>query len=325
MKNILIVARATASKLALMICLQFLLIKSFSQNVHISLAIKKNTSNPVAFATLNFLHEKKQRICDIDGKFDGIVDINDSLLISSVGFVDSILFIRDLLQYPIVMLRQKTSDMKEVVVKTGKRQSIGNIKLREDRSIIGGDSLSPSFEIAKLMKTKGINHEFKILTVSFRQKKYYPTMPLMLRIYAVNKDGLPGEDLLIDSVYMVRQEMYHDDIITIDVRSANIVLNNEDFFVGLLFLHPFNENLIVKNKLGFGNDAGIFETKKEHEILTYRRSNHFNHCWYNEYTTGIIIPKQNQFDEKRGVADFNNSNLKPINLIAGVEIEVLNP
>ena len=312
-------------KMAFILCLLLMNTKSFSQKVQIAIEIKDNTNNPLAFATLALLNENKQYVCNSNGKFVGIADEKDSFLISSVGFLDSILYVRKLLNNPIVILQRKISVMKEIIIKNGKKQSIGNLNLKEDRSIIGGDSSSPSFEIAKLIKTKGVYTEFKVLTVSFRQKHFYNSMSLKLHIYTVNNSGLPGDDLLIDSTYLVRSEMWHDGIITIDVRSANIILKNEDFFVGLQFLHPFDEKLLNKNKMGFVKDAGIIETKKEQEALTYRRSNHFKKCWHIEYTTGYIIPKQNQYDEINYLENPSKSNLKPINLIAGVEIEVFDP
>lgn len=311
------------NRLALILCLLFSISNSFSQKVKIAIEIKNNKNSPVAFATLTFLSDKKQYVCNSNGQFVGITDEKDSLLISSVGFVDSVFYVRQLLNNPIVIMRQKVTLMKEVVIKNGKKLSLGNLNLKEDRSIIGGDSSSPTFEIVKLIKTKGVYNEFKLLNVSFRQKKFYNTMPLMVSIYNVNNSGLPGE-LLIDSPFLIKPEMFHNGEITIDLRSANIILNNEDFFVGLLFLHPFDEKL-SNNKWGFKDDAGIFETKKEHEALTYRRSSHFKNCWYAEYTNGIIIPKQKQFNELKYLEDPHSSNLKPINLIVGAQIEVINP
>jgi hypothetical protein len=310
-------------KLAFLLFFTLLNKKSFSQKVKIALEIKNGKNYSVSYASLTLLNEKKNFVCNLNGKFEGFADLQDSILISSVGFLDSIFYIKQLLNNPIVNLRQRVNLMKEVVIKNGKKLSLGNLNLKEDRSIIGGDSSSPSFEIVKLIKTKGVYNEFKVLTVSFKQKQFYSTVPLLVHIYSVNNYGLPGDELLIDSPFLVMSDMYHDGIITIDVRSANIILNNEDFFIGLQFLHPFDKKLIDK-KWGFGMDPGIFETKKEHEQLTYRRSNHFKKCWYAEYNNGFIFPKQNQFDEKKYIENPSNSNLKPINLIAGVEIELFN-
>ena len=313
----------TFNRLALVICFLFSISNSFSQKVKIAIEVNNNKSSPVGFATLTLLSNKKQYVCNSNGQFVGIIDEKDSLLISSVGFVDSIFYVKQLLNNPILIMRQKVNLMKEIVIKNGKKLSLGNLNLKEDRSIIGGDSSSPTFEIVKLIKTKGVYNEFKLLTVSFRQKQFYNTMPLMVSIYNVNNSGLPDE-LLIDSPLLIRQEMFHNGVITIDLRSANIILSNENFFVGLQFLHPFDEKTNT-NKWGFKNDAGIFETKKEHEALTYRRSSHFKNCWYAEYTTGLIIPKQKQCNELNYLEDPHSSNLKPINLIAAVEIEVFNP
>ena len=308
-------------RLTFLLCLILLFTNSFSQKVNLVLEIKNSSNHPIPYTTLTLLDEKKQYVCNSNGKFEGAVDQQDTILISSVGFIDSTLSVWQLLNNPIVKLRQKTNLLKELIIKNGKKLSLGNINLKEDRSILGGDSSSPLFEIVKLIKTKGNYNEFKVLRVSFRHKQFYSKMPLMLHIYKVNKNGLPGEELLADSPYLVRQDMYHDGIITIDVRSANFVLNNEDFFVGLQILHPFDEKFI-DTKWEFAKDLGIIETKKEHEALTYRRS---KNCWYAEYTSGFVIPKQNQFEEKKFLEDPYDSNLKPINLIAEVEIEVFKP
>lgn len=301
---------------AYVLCFLLLSAKSFSQKVHVSFDVKGNTNNVIPFATLALLGEKKEYVCNLYGKFDGIADVQDSFLITSVGFIDSIFYVRGLQNNPIVTLRRKVTIMNEVIIRTGKKQYLGNINLKKDRSILGGSSSSPNFEIAKLIRAKDINREFKVLTVSFRQKYFCDSMPIMVHIYSVSNNGLPGEDLLINSPFIVRPEMYKNGILTIDISEANVVLKNEDFFIGAQFFYPFDQKLITK-------DVGIGETKKELEELTYRRARVFNKRWYAEYTTGFIIPKQNQFGEERYLEN-TTSVLKPINLIAGVEIEVFN-
>ena len=321
-------------------CFSLLFTKSFSQKVDISFEVKSSTYNAIPFATLTMLNENKQYVCNLNGKFIGIADVKDSFLISSVGFIDSILYVRNFQKNQIVILRQKITIMDEVIIKVGKKQLLGNLNLKHDRSVLGISSTTPSFEIAKLIKAKGIYNEFKLLTLSFRQRHFCKTMPLIVHIYSVDKSGLPDKDLLIDSPFIVRPDMFKQGIITIDVRHANIILRDEDFFVGLQLLYPFDEKLTTnydntiaeikrdpedlayRRGSAFDYDIGIRETKREAEQLTYRRSRVFKNRWYADYTTGIIIPKQNLFNEERHLENSDSSNLKPLNLIAEVEIEV---
>lgn len=69
---------------------------------------------------------------------------------------------------------------------------------------------------------------------------------------------------------------------------------------------------------------GIGKTNKDLESITYRRANVFKKRWYAEYTSGYIIPKQNEVKEELYLEN-TKSVLTPVNLIAGVEIEVFNP
>ncbi len=298
-------------------CFSLLMTKSFSQKVDISFEVKSSAYNAIPFATLTMLYENKQYVCNLNGKFAGIADIKDSFLISSVGFIDSILYVRNFQKNQLVILRQKITIMDEVTIRSGKKQLLGNLNLKLDRSVLGYSSTAASFEIVKLIKANGINNEFKLLRVSFRQRNFSYNMPIIVHIYSVDKSGLPDKDLLLDSPFIVRRGMFKRGIITIDIRHANIILRNEDFFIGLQLLYPFDEKLIPNY------DIGISETKRETEQLTYRRGSAFKNRWYAEYTTGIIIPKQNKLNEESSFVKSDSSNLKPLNLIAEVEIEVL--
>lgn len=305
------------TRLIYILCFLLPLTKLFSQKVKVSIEVRSNTGTTIPFATLSFLGEKKEYVCNLDGKFAGVADVQDSLLVSSIGCIDSVFYVRELWRDSVITLRRKVTTMNEVVIRSGKKQLLGNINIKQDRSVLGGSASSPSFEIARLIKAKDIGSGFKVLAVSFRQKHFCDSMPITLHIYAVSSDGLPGEDLLMNSPFIVKPEMYKTGIITIDVRDANIILKHEDFFIGVQFFYPFDEKSVRK-------DVGIGETHKDWEGTTYRRANIFKKRWYIEYTNGFIIPKQNQFNEERYLEN-GTSGLIPVNLIAQVEIEVFNP
>jgi hypothetical protein len=304
-------------RLSFTLSILLLITKSFSQKVHISFNVKSSTSEEIPFAGLTLLGEKKEYVCNINGKFSGTANGQDSLLVTSVGFVDSVFYVEYLLNNPVAILRRKISVMNEVVIRNGKKQLLGNLKIKQTRSILGGSPSSPSFEIARLINAKDLHGDFKVLKVSFIQKRFCDSMPIMVHIYSVNNDGLPGEDLLMNSPFIVQPEMYKDGIITIDIQDANVVLKKQDFFIGAQFFYPFDATSVKK-------DVGIGETNKDLTGLTYRRASVFKKRWYAEYTNGFIVPKQNQFSEERYLEN-STSVLEPVNLIAEVEIEVFKP
>lgn len=196
------------TRLVYILCFLLPVTKLFSQKVHVAFIVKSHTNDVIPFATLTSLGEQKEYVCNLDGKFAGTADSRDSILISSVGFIDSVYHVASLQNDSVAVLRRKTTVMNEVIIGTGKKQFLGNLDLKQSRSILGGSLSSPSFEIAKLIKAKGINTEFKILKVSFRQKYFCDSMPIMVHIYSVNNDGLPGEDLLLNSPFIVTPDMY---------------------------------------------------------------------------------------------------------------------
>lgn len=303
-------------RLSYMFCFLLLVTKSFSQKVNVFFEVKSNTNDPIPFATLSLLGEKKEYVCNLRGQFAGVANFQDSFLATSVGFIDSIFHVKTLQNNSIVMLRRKLTTINEVVIRNGKKQFLGNLKIKQTRSILGGNTSSPSFEIVRLVKAD-IHSEFKVLKVSFRQKRFCDSMPIMIHIYSVNDDGLPGEDMLIKSPFIVSPEMYKNGIITIDIQDADVILKNENFFIGAQFFYPFDAKLVKK-------DVGIGETNKDLTGLTYRRASVFKKRWYAEYTNGFVIPKQNQFEEERYLEN-NTSVLEPINLITEVEIELYKP
>ncbi len=156
--------------------------------------------------------------------------------------------------------------------------------------------------------------EYKIATVSFKQKNFSADMPLRLHIYSVGENGLPDKELLKQQIVISENE-HKDGIISVNVKNQNIFIEKASFFIGLQWINAGKIDIPKVRK----NEIGIGETSRIAKRLTYHRGKVFNHQWYSFSEAGLLIPSK-----EVGKSALVLSPLKgnPINLLASALIEV---
>ncbi len=287
----------------------------FAQEKRFLIYVQDVKHNKIQYSIIKSLHDNNYFITDSNGVFEKKLNIYDTLIVSNLGYNTSTFQIKNAKNIDTIYLTEKGENLGEVIVGNFETVKAGILKEKQQRSF-SGDNTSSIFEMTTLVKIKEIAKKIRISKIYLKQKNFNTTSPIALHIYSVGNNGLPERDLL-DKQVIISHEMHKKGLITIDVKDKNIYLNATDFFVGIQFLTPYNA--IQKSSI----DDGIAETTTLRDSLTYRRSLKLNNRWYIEFTNGIFIPKQNNFDEKSYTFNEKVKENNPINMIAEVEVEIL--
>ena len=244
------------------------------------------TNQPIPFATIKVLHRPFGAFTNDKGNFEVEAFPNDTLLISSIGFVskkvtgftDTIFLQSVLKELPRVIVTQKR------FIST----HIFGIKAKADFQ--WGPS-GYGEEFAQKINLNLTDNEYcQVKKVTLSVKRFSAETPVLLHIYSVDTlTGLPLDELL-SKQYFISKEHFRKERITIDISSEKLYVNDSTIFVSFEWL-------------GYGNVDGITPksstklnmTNEVSQILTYSRTlRHPSFHWYpapqiNEKVTNTIF------------------------------------
>jgi len=285
---------------------------SIGQNKIISgIVFNKNDRNVIPYA---IIHSTKYNIfynTDENGKFKIDIPINDTIIFSCIGYENLTLVNFSLID--TIYLNEKINQLEDVIISKSLPLEIGILENKKTRSFLG-ESLNDNYEAVNLIKVPEKIKQYKISKIKFKQKTYSPNMIFRLRIYNLDDNNLPGEELLKKQIIMSK-EYFNNGILEFDLKDQNIILEKSSFFAGIQFISSDKVDLTKMNI-----DIGIGETNRLKEILTYRRNRGLNYKWFVEYEKEVLFPGIKGKNE-----DIIPIPLKgaPINLLASAIIEIL--
>ena len=193
--------------------------------------------------------------------------------------------------------------------------NIGTKFKSQQRSFCGDESLN-SYEMVTLMRVGDLVKKYRLKKIYLNQKKYAINNTIKVHLYTVNSFGLPQNEILSKQI-ILEPNMYKNGRVIIDLKDQNLVFKNQNFFIGIQFVKPYN--YVVPEKI---ND-GIGETTKDSDTLTFRRTNQYDNRWFVEFNNGLFIPKQGLYKEKSLLEPSSSKKNYPINMIANAEIEII--
>ncbi|MEO7314043.1 MAG: carboxypeptidase-like regulatory domain-containing protein [Ginsengibacter sp.] len=296
--------------------LSFLLLpslSSFTQGVFIKGVIySKGGKLPVSYATIQLSGTKNIIDSDENGYFEIFANSEkDSLLITCIGFKSYTIPVRYFKDTDSVFLEENFLKMDEVHIKNPVLKTFGIVNEKMGSSRIGGTSAGRS-ELTTLIEIPTSIESYYISKVFIRGKRFREENPVRLHIYAVNENGLPGEELLKKQVIIAKQFFdTKNNIITIDVKDQNILLENVSFFVGIEW--------ITSIKVKFGTGPEIIQTDKASKLLSYYRPfPGYNNSWYAHYSKngGLLIYENGELP---GIVTSPTKG-NPLNMCASAEI-----
>ena len=290
-------------------CLLLLSLGTIGQGTLVKGQVLSNQNRLIIpHATIQIINTLNIIDADEKGYFEIIVNKNDSLLITCIGFKNvkvSESYFRD---NDSIFLYENFLKMDEVFIKNPVVYTFGivNEKMGSSR---GGGNEAERTELTTLIEIPKTIESYRISKVFIKGKTFKEENPVRLHIYSVNENGLPGEELLKKAIILCKKEG-DGNILTIDVKDQNIILENASFFIGVQWMTS------VKVKIFTG--PYIIQTYKIPKILSYYRSSKFNkNYWQVEYKDALLV----FVDGKLPAIGTPPSKGNPLNMCASAEIE----
>ena len=284
---------------------------SLSQRILIKGTVLSNENNQfIPYATAQIINTQNIVDGDESGYFEITANKDDSLLISCIGFEQLIIPVSYFKDKNSIVLKENYLKMDDVIVKNPVSYTFGIVNEKMGSSRSGGSEAARS-ELTTLIEIPKPIESYRISKVFIKGKKFEEENSIRLHIYAVNENGLPGEELLKKPMIIKKEEFNNNNkIITIDVKDQNIILENASFFIGVQWMTS------VKVKPFIGPE--IIQTYKESKILSYYRQTTFNkNYWQVQYKDAILV----FVDGKLPAKGTRPSKGNPLNMCASAEIE----
>ncbi len=262
----------------------------------------KTQKNPASFVTVGVHNINKYRDADINGNFEITAKSSDSLIFSGIGYKKCLHAVSEILLKDTIFLETEYIENKPVIILKPKVETFGLNNAKKDRTCTGG-SEAGRYELVTLVKIPEIVKAFRLSKIFIKGKDFSNENPVRLHIYNIDSNGLPGTELLTKEIIITSSDK--KDMVTIDVKEQNIVIENNSFFAGLQW--------ITSDKVKMFTGPQIFETFEEKSVLTFRRSllNRAN-SWYAFFRKGIFFFPSKNIPQ----------NDTPINALIFAEVEV---
>lgn len=223
-----------------------------AQEKEIRILNSKN-NKPISYANIKFLKSKKGTFSDDKGIFSINSSINDSLLISVLGFEKKIFPIREI-KYTI-FLNSKTITLKEITLSSRKKE-YGYFK-KNGKFI---RSALNRIVVAMYIPNENKKNEY-ITHLHYRIKKFGNKLstvrPHLLDVNKLTKN--PSKEILNENIVVSINKK--NKILSIDITDKNINFPKEGIFVALEWVGN------TKN-LGFGYSKLTDENNSHYAVLT---------------------------------------------------------
>lgn len=196
--------------------------------------LDSNNQKPIPYATIKVLNSTRGDIANVRGEFQIDINLNDTVMISSVGYLSKIVVGKEIGSaiflipkvhvLETVTVRNKMMN-RTIVIGNGKDLIEQKINCRftdegpKDGCWPWGPSDSKEEFAEKLTLDSTKLYKFTRVYVPTRKRDEFG--PLLLRIYSVdNLTGLPKEELFIKNVEVTRKSIYKSKVL-IDLSADN--------------------------------------------------------------------------------------------------------
>lgn len=268
--------------------------------------VDSKTKEPIPYATIKILHTNKGKIANSNGEFKLDFQLNDSIFISSVGYLDTILIGKNIDK--LIFLISKPSVLDNIVVSNPKiinRFIIGNGAEFINKKTICNFKESTNIKLTKCLPwTGGGGAEFaepmmlpdtiKIYRLS---KAYIPVQytsncwqPIFIQVYEADSiNGMPGS-LIFRKHLSLKPENYKKGKIILDLHNENIFfIKQKKFFISISWDTENSNKNCLTGILLFRDSEGI----------CYSRSIVFND--YHWIVFDWTPQKENSFERLRTI------------------------
>ena len=237
------------------IILLFLFFKAalFSQGIHIEGLVISEDSSPVPYATMYDGSQKSGTFSDSLGRYSITMPDNvKELHISAIGYKSKTITVgpSDNLSDFHIVLQNDTFKLKEVVI-SSKTFKPKQVELGPEKKIKGGIGLCSQLNRQTglyIPNPEQIHGEIKSVEVYLEKKSDETNYLIRLRIFSVDENLYPANDLLLDNVLLQVKKSKGDQLVKIDLGKYNIPIPSNGIIIALELVHntqehyPFNLN-----------------------------------------------------------------------------------
>ena len=210
-----------------------------SQNIKLIQIINSKTKQGVPFATVKSILTKKRLSTDKNGFSEIIILENDSIFLSSVGYTELLLPVKQIQNDNIIELHENYQFLEDVII--GK--SI-NIETKQN-------DLKPNFSLTANPKSKWFvatkintpvdHNEIRLNTIKIliRKTEHKNINPVRLHLYRADKSGLLLEEEFLKKDVVLPEMENNKKYLEFQLEDQNIIINrNVDsiFYIGIEFL-----------------------------------------------------------------------------------------
>lgn len=200
---------------------------------------------PVAYANIFFFEEKSGFVCNQVGVITLVNEteiLKGMLQISCVGYKTKVLNLINLKLIPndtnIIEIERKIYELNEITIKAGKAKKSKSFKIgyvSSKKARFGSIYRSYGSQSARFFPNIWKNKESYITSVSYFVKNGgYPKSKFRIRIYNVDAQGKPGDDILTENLITNAEKV--DEWTTIDISNYFIKVPEKGFFVAMEWL-----------------------------------------------------------------------------------------
>ncbi len=233
------------------------LLIGFSLSGQIKGVVVDANNQPISYVNITVENENTGTTSEENGEFSvSVSEQNKELIFSAMGYETLKLAAADTKK---VVMSAAIYKLNEVIVTKPKRTKEVEVGNSKNRYYLPEPQTAP-WILAKNINRDTINKDIShIKNLIFFTNSEVEGASFRARIYRIAKDGLPGIDMISESIIVKTKKGKHKTIV--DVSSYDIEMPKEGIIVG------FESLLIDSNK--YMEKAGIINSKKTIYILNY--------------------------------------------------------
>ncbi|MHA7842882.1 MAG: carboxypeptidase-like regulatory domain-containing protein [Winogradskyella sp.] len=267
------------------------------QQVANGVVLDKVTNEPIPYVNISLLESTVGTSSDDDGSYTLKIkeeDLDKNIHLSSLGYKDTTLTVTSFTKSKTIFLQPLVEELDEVVISEKFEEDFLEINKIKKNKLRGGYAAgSKPWILAlyfpyddKYSKTEYLNSLKVYINRSSLIKRY--KSKFRIRIYEIDDEGMPGDDLLMDDL-IVETTMKQKEAI-IDLSEFNIVFPKDGLFIALEGLaipyNAFEDVSTYVNKEGekvtrqivrySPSFSATIEKKGEKKVVKFD-----NNTWYN--------------------------------------------
>ena len=211
----------------------------------------QSTNQPIPYVNLTILESNVGTSSNEDGSFQLLIeekDVSKKVHLSSLGYKDSIIPVEQLLRENKIYLAPKSEELDEVIISSIKSTKIKVVNEINENDLCAGYSsdsdkpwmLALYFPYKEIYEETEFLKEVKFYFGNFKNKK----CKFRLRIFSLDENGMPGQDLLLEEVIVNLKNKQKD--IVVEIEKFNIPFPKIGMYVALEWLYvPYNEQKVT--------------------------------------------------------------------------------